>query len=136
MWGKKSRYKCWKRRNATVISYNMIAYIETPKGSSPNLALVSEFIKVNGYKINTSTKFFTLQKSAQVHEDTCKLDKGWLLAQHSSFLTCMDWQWRTCLKYRSYRNVFNSSSPLIKQRPVHTLALAIPGHVAKVTVQG
>lgn len=54
----------------------MIAYIETPKGSSPNLALVSEFIKVNGYKINTSTKFFTLQKSAQVHEDTCKLDKG------------------------------------------------------------
>lgn len=56
------------------------------------------------------------------------MEKWWLSAQHSSFLTCMHQQWSTCLKYISYRNVFNSCSPLIKHRLVHTLAMAPPGY--------
>ena len=44
----------WKGRNKTLFADNMILYIKNPKDSIRKLlALMSEFSKVAGYKINT-----------------------------------------------------------------------------------
>ena len=50
---KEKRNSNWKRRSKTVTADDMILYIENPKEATKKLLeLISEFGKVEGYKIN------------------------------------------------------------------------------------
>ena len=50
---KEKRNSNWKRRSKTVTTDDMILYIENPKEATKKLLeLISEFGKVEGYKIN------------------------------------------------------------------------------------
>ena len=51
---KEKRNSNWKRRSKTVTADDMVLYIENPKEATKKLLeLISEFGKVEGYKINT-----------------------------------------------------------------------------------
>jgi len=51
---KEKRNSNWKRRSKTVTADDMVLYIENPKEATKKLLeLISEFGKVEGYKINS-----------------------------------------------------------------------------------